>query len=148
MFKTFARYYKNHKLLFILDTIAALTMSGINLFFPDVLGRFVDDYIPNQNYQQMITFGVILSVLYFIRMGCSYFVNYYGHVMGTRIERDMRIDLFKKIQTLDSDFFDENKTGTIMTHIVGHYAISLKWHTIHPKISLYLSLCFLEVSLS
>lgn len=120
MIKTFARYYKNHMFLFVSDTIAALLMSGINLFFPDVLGNFVDDYIPNKNFRQMIIFASILAVLYIIRALCSYFVNYYGHVMGTRIERDMRIDLFKKIQTLDSDYFDEHKTGTIMTHIVGH----------------------------
>ena len=102
MLKTFARYYKNHMVLFVSDTIAALLMSGINLFFPDVLGNFVDDYIPNKNFSQMFLFAAILVVLYIIRALCSYFVNYYGHVMGTRIERDMRIDLFKKIQTLDN----------------------------------------------
>ncbi len=120
MFTTFAKYYKNHMGLFISDTIAALVMSGINLFFPDVLGTFVDDFIPNNDFPSMYLFGGILVGLYFIRMGCNYFVNYYGHVMGTRIERDMRIDLFKKIQTLDSDYFDDHKTGSIMTHIVGH----------------------------
>lgn len=120
MFRTFAGYYKNHIVLFVLDTIAALTMSGINLFFPDVLGRFVDDFIPNGEIQTIYRFGMLLAALYVLRMACSFFVNYYGHVMGTRIERDMRIDLFKKIQTLDSDYFDDHKTGTIMTHIVGH----------------------------
>lgn len=120
MFKTFAGYYRNHMLLFVGDTIAALAMSGINLFFPDVLGRFVDDFIVNRDISAMYLYGVILAVLYIIRMGCNYFVNYYGHVMGTRIERDMRIDLFEKIQTLDSDYFDDHKTGSIMTHIVGH----------------------------
>lgn len=120
MFATFASYYKKHMVLFVLDTLAALVMSGINLFFPDVLGNFVDDFIPNQNLQAMLLFGAILTGLYIVRMGCNYFVNYYGHVMGTRIERDMRIDLFEKIQTLDSDYFDDHKTGSIMTHIVGH----------------------------
>ncbi len=120
MLRKFITYYKNHQLLFYLDTLAALTMSAINLFFPDVLGNFIDDYIPNKNYEAIYTYGAILAILYVVRMGCSFFVNYYGHVMGTRIERDMRIDLFKKIQTLDSDYFDDHKTGTIMTHIVGH----------------------------
>ncbi|QMS85417.1 ABC transporter ATP-binding protein [Candidatus Xianfuyuplasma coldseepsis] len=120
MFKTFAGYYRNHMFLFVGDTIAALAMSGINLFFPDVLGRFVDDFIVNKDISTMYLYGIILAILYIIRMGCNYFVNYYGHVMGTRIERDMRIDLFEKIQTLDSDYFDDHKTGSIMTHIVGH----------------------------
>lgn len=120
MLKKFISYYKNHQLLFYFDTLAALVMSGINLFFPDVLGNFIDDYIPNGDKDKMLLYGAILAILYVVRMGCSFFVNFYGHVMGTRIERDMRIDLFKKIQTLDSDYFDDHKTGTIMTHIVGH----------------------------
>ncbi len=120
MLRKFITYYKNHKLLFYLDTLAAITMSGLTLLFPDFLGNFVDDYIPNQDYDSVYLYGSILAILYLVRMGCSFFVNYYGHVMGTRIERDMRIDLFKKIQTLDSDYFDDHKTGSIMTHIVGH----------------------------
>jgi len=118
--KTFISYYKNHKLLFYLDLVAASIMSGLNLLFPIITGKFIDDYIPNQNMRMITVFGIVLVGLYLIRMACNYFVNYYGHVMGTRIERDMRIDLFKKIQTLDSDYFDDHKTGSIMTYIVGH----------------------------
>ena len=120
MLKTFIRYYKNHQLLFYLDLLAATIMSGLNLLFPVITSSFIDDYIPNDKLDLIIIWGVILVGLYFIRMGCNFFVNYYGHVMGTRIERDMRIDLYKKIQTLDSDYFDDHKTGSIMTYIVGH----------------------------
>jgi len=95
-------------------------MSGLNLLFPVITRNYIDDYIPNGNVRMIFVFGGVLLGLYFVRMGCNYFVNYYGHVMGTRIERDMRIDLFKKIQTLDSDYFDDHKTGSIMTYIVGH----------------------------
>lgn len=120
MLKTFISYYKNHRKLFVIDTIAALIMSGINLYFPGVVGNIIDIYVPNKDYNSIYLFGSILSGLYLVRMVCSFTVNYWGHVMGTRIERDMRIDLYKKIQTLDSDYFDDHKTGTIMTHIVGH----------------------------
>lgn len=120
MVKKFISYYKNHMTLFILDSLAAILMSGLNLIFPLITREFINNYIPNENIEMIITFGLVLIGMYIIRMGCSYFVNYYGHVMGTRIERDMRIDLFKKIQTLDSDYFDDHKTGSIMTHIVGH----------------------------
>ena len=120
MLKTFIKYYKNHQLLFYLDLLAASIMSGLNLLFPIITRNFIDDYIPNENLQMIFIFGVVLVTLYLVRMACNYFVNYYGHVMGTRIERDMRIDLFKKIQTLDSDYFDDHKTGSIMTYIVGH----------------------------
>ena len=98
MLKTFIGYYKKHQLLFYLDLLAATIMSGLNLLFPVITSNYIDDYIPNANLSRIFMFGIILVGLYFIRMGCNYFVNYYGHVMGTRIERDMRIDLFKKIQ--------------------------------------------------
>ena len=120
MLAKFINYYKNHMLLFVLDSIAAIGMSVINLMFPGITRRFIDDFIPNRDLQSIFIFAGILFGLYVIRMGLIYFVNYYGHVMGTRIERDMRIDLFKKIQTLDSDYFDDHKTGSIMSHIVGH----------------------------
>ena len=120
MLRTFIGYYKNHQLLFYLDLLAATLMSGLNLLFPVITSNFIDDYIPNENIKLIIMWGVILTGLYVVRMGCNFFVNYYGHVMGTRIERDMRIDLFKKIQTLDNDYFDDHKTGSIMTYIVGH----------------------------
>ena len=120
MLKTFIKYYKKHQLLFYLDLLAATIMSGLNLLFPVITRNYIDDYIPNGNLRMIFIFGGVLLVLYFVRMACNYFVNYYGHVMGTRIERDMRIDLFKKIQTLDSDYFDDHKTGSIMTYIVGH----------------------------
>ncbi len=120
MLVKFIKYYKDHMTLFVIDTIAALMMSGINLYFPSVLSNIIDDYVPNRDYESIYKFGAILAGLYVFRMIGGFIVNYWGHVMGTRIERDMRIDLFKKIQTLDSDYFDDHKTGTIMSHIVGH----------------------------
>ena len=120
MLKTFIKYYKNHRLLFFLDLLAATVMSAVNLLFPWFTRLFINDFIPNGHMQLIFSYGAILLGLYMVKMYCNYFVNYYGHVMGTRIERDMRIDLFKKIQTLDSDYFDDHKTGSIMSHIVGH----------------------------
>ncbi|WP_038467513.1 ABC transporter ATP-binding protein [Candidatus Izimaplasma bacterium HR1] len=120
MLRKFIKYYKNHQVLFYIDTVAALAMAGINLYFPSVVRNIINIYVPAGDYKSIYFFGAILAVLYVIRMFCSFIVNYWGHVMGTRIERDMRVDLYKKIQTLDSDYFDDHKTGTIMTHIVGH----------------------------
>ncbi|MGL6248721.1 MAG: ABC transporter ATP-binding protein, partial [Culicoidibacterales bacterium] len=61
----------------------------------------------------------ILFGLFVLRLACSYVVNYWGHIMGTNIEHDMRRDLFKKFQLLSFSYYDENKTGTIMTRITG-----------------------------
>jgi ATP-binding cassette subfamily B protein len=145
MLKTFISYYKNHQVLFYLDLLAATIMSGLNLLFPVITNNYIDDYIPNENLQLIITFGFVMIGLYIVRLGCNFFVNYYGHVMGTRIERDMRIDLFKKIQTLDSNYFDEHKTGSIMTYIVGHLRdISEMSH--HTPENLFVSLIMLTGS--
>ena len=105
--------------LFILDMLAALTMSAIDLIYPSFTSTFIDKLIPQQNVSGMLNLVIILFFLFVIRLGLSYFVEYYGHVMGTRMERDMRMDLFKKIQTLNFSYFDNNKTGVIMSRLVG-----------------------------
>jgi len=106
--------------LFVVDSIAAISMGLLNLVYPMITREIIDNFIPNKQLSSIFIAGGVLVILYLARMGCNFIVNYWGHVMGTRIERDMRIDLFKKIQTLDSDYFDDHKTGSIMTHIVGH----------------------------
>ena len=77
MLKTFIAYYKNHQLLFYLDLLAATIMSGLNLLFPVITSNFIDDYIPNEKMSLILTWGLILTGLYLIRMACNYFVNYY-----------------------------------------------------------------------
>jgi ATP-binding cassette subfamily B protein len=106
--------------LFVVDSFAAIFMSGLNLIFPLITRQFINVFIPAGDLNSIYLYGGILVILYLLRLGSNFIVNYYGHVMGTRIERDMRIDLFKKIQTLDSNYFDDHKTGSIMAHIVGH----------------------------
>ncbi len=119
MLKTFISYYKNHMGLFILDMFAAFSMAAIDLIYPSFTSTFIDKLIPSRNVSAMLTLLAILFFLFLIRLVLSYIVNYYGHVMGTRMERDMRLDLFKKIQTLNFSYFDNNKTGVIMSRLVG-----------------------------
>ncbi|MGL4374758.1 MAG: ABC transporter ATP-binding protein, partial [Turicibacter sp.] len=119
MFKKFISYYRNHMGLFILDMVAALTMAGIDLLYPSFTSSFMDKYIPEGNVSAMLTIGLILLLLFILRLFCSHIVNYWGHIMGTRMEFDMRQDLFKKFQTLNFSYYDENKTGVIMSRLVG-----------------------------
>lgn len=119
MYRKFISYYRRHIKLFILDMIAALLIAGLDLIFPAVTGRFVDDYIPNRNIRMMVTVALVLIGLYVIKILLEIVVNYWGHIMGTRIEHDMRADLFRKIETLNFSYFDENKTGVIMSRLVG-----------------------------
>lgn len=119
MIRKFISYYKKHKLLFIIDMIAALLIAALDLLFPKVTEEFVDNYIPNRNIRMMVIIALVLLGLYIIKIFLNVIVDYWGHIMGTRIEADMRADLFKKIETLNYSYFDENKTGAIMSRLVG-----------------------------
>ena len=119
MFKKFISYYRNHLGLFILDMIAALLMAGIDLVYPYFTGIFMDDYIPNGKIQSMVIVSLTLLILFIIRLICSHIANYWGHIMGCKMEFDMRQDLFKKFQSLNFSYYDENKTGVILSRLVG-----------------------------
>ncbi len=119
MYKKFISYYKNHLGLFIIDTFAALMMAGFDLLFPYFTGKFIDDYIPNQKMRLILLTAAVLFLLYIVKVFLHIIVNYWGHIMGARIEHDMRSDLFNKIENLNFSYFDENKTGMIMSRLVG-----------------------------
>ena len=115
----FIRYYKPHRKLFYFDMLCAFLLASIDLVFPYATRLFMNDFIPNQNYEAMRRFGIILVILVIIRFACNYFVLFWGHIMGSRIEKDIRRDLFQKFQSLNFSYFDENQTGKIMSRLVG-----------------------------
>jgi ATP-binding cassette subfamily B protein len=115
----FIQYYKPHLGLLTLDMTSALLLAGIDLIFPLFTKRFVNQFIPNKDLQSIIVFTGILVFLYTLRLGFSYIMGYWGHIMGTRMEYDMRRKLFAHIQTLPFRFFDETKTGQIMARLIG-----------------------------
>ena len=120
MIRRFAKYYKPHMKLFIFDLICALLVSTIDLIFPIVTRKTLNEYIPDEALRAIIIVGVSLLVLYSLRFLLNYFIGYYGHVMGIRIETDMRRDLFHKYQKLDYQFFDDKKTGDLLSNVTTH----------------------------
>lgn len=118
MLKKFISYYKPHKKLFVIDMICAFLISIFDLVFPMVTRDFINDYIPNGNVNLMIRWTIYLAILFVLRYIAQYIVNYWGHVVGVRIEHDMRRDIFEHLQTLSFTYFDKNKTGHIMSRIV------------------------------
>lgn len=118
MIKRFSKYYKNHLPLFYLDFSCAFLMASLELFFPTVVRRLIDDILPSKNLSLVIWTGVGLLVLYVVKAVLEYIVDYWGHVLGTRIEYDMRKDLFNHIHKLSFSYFDNTKTGHIMSRIV------------------------------
>ena len=120
MIRRFIKYYRPHLKLLFLDLVCALAISGIDLLFPIATNKVLKEFIPNQEIKLMLYVGLGLLILYGIRFLLSYLIGYYGHVMGIRIETDMRSDLFRKLQILDYQFFDNKKTGELMTNLTSH----------------------------
>ncbi|WP_125153507.1 ABC transporter ATP-binding protein [Clostridium rectalis] len=118
MVRDFMKYYKPHKKLFILDLICAFFVSICDLFYPMITRSIINDYVPNKNLKFLIIWSVVLLFIYLIKKGLNYFLQYWGHVVGVRMQGDMRRDIFKHLQKLPFTFFDENKTGVIMSRIV------------------------------
>ena len=117
MLKRFIQYYKPHKKMLALDMLAALMISVIGMVYPVVTNKLLNEYIPNKLYDTIVVAGAIVLVLYIIRMLLRYFVQYYGHVIGVKMQSHMRRDLFAHLQRLPYRFYDNHETGRIMTRI-------------------------------
>ena len=117
MFKKFLSYYKPHKLTFVLDMLASLGMSVIAIFYPMITRMMLNYLIPNKKYKDIIIYGVGLLVVYVLRMGLSYYVQYVGHMMGVKMQAKMRSDLFSHLETLPFSFYDDRETGKIMSRM-------------------------------
>ncbi|MEJ8553884.1 ABC transporter ATP-binding protein [Tepidibacter sp. Z1-5] len=118
MIREFIKYYKPHRALFTLDFTCAFIMSLMNLVFPVLTKKIIDDLLPSGNIQRIIYFGILLLTLYIVRAILQFIVDYWGHTLGVRIEYDMRRKLFKHINKLSFSYFDNVKTGQIMSRLV------------------------------
>lgn len=118
MLKRFISYYKPHKTLFFMDMACALIVAVCDLFYPTIAGNMVGDYVPNRNLRMIVVWSIALLVIYLVKAALNWFIQYYGHIVGVRMQADMRRDVFHKLQRLPFSYFDENKTGTIMSRIM------------------------------
>lgn len=100
-----------------LDMLASLLISIIGMVYPVVTNNMLNTYIPQKMYKTIVISGIVVLTLYVIRMLLRYFVQYYGHMIGVRMQSQMRQDLFRHLQKLPYRFYDNNETGRIMTRI-------------------------------
>ena len=100
-----------------LDMLAALLISVIGMVYPIVTNKMLNEYIPNKMYSTIVAAGVIVLALYALRMLLRYFVDFYGHIIGVKMQSQMRKDLFAHLQKLPYQFYDNNETGRIMTRL-------------------------------
>ena len=121
MLKRFLSYYKPQMGLFVADTVCALVLAAIDLAFPIILrnltgGLFTQGQAAIMQALAMIAVGLVL--MYVIRCACRYFVSYWGHVMGARMESKMREDLFDQYERFSFAYFDRNSSGDMMSRVV------------------------------
>ncbi len=117
MLKRFISYYKPHRLIFWMDMFAALGVSLIGALYPMVTRRMLNIYIPNREYRMILILGFSLLAIYVVRMLLNYFMQYYGHVMGVRMQKQMRSDMFRHLETLPYSFYDDHETGKLMSRM-------------------------------
>ncbi|MCG3420781.1 ABC transporter ATP-binding protein [Oceanobacillus jordanicus] len=117
MLKRFFSYYKPHRRLFIIDFASAFFVAILELAFPVAVQRFIDVLLPKGDWNVIVTVSILLLLVYVISTLMQFVVVYLGHKLGINIETDMRRDLFHHVQRQSFRFFDNTKTGHIMSRI-------------------------------
>ena len=115
--RVFASYYRPHIGLFLLDMVCALIATIADLAFPYATRYTLNTMLPNKLFAMFFLIMGLMALTYVIQAVCKYIVTYYGHMMGVRIEADMRTDILTHIQKLSFSFFDKNRTGVLMSRI-------------------------------
>jgi ATP-binding cassette subfamily B protein len=113
----FFSYFRPHRKLFIIDMLCAVTASAIDLAFPYISRLSMEKYLPNNMYRAFFTVMAIVVAAYILRSVLYYVITVVGHRMGIYVEADMRRDVFCHIQQLSFSFFDQNRTGTLISRI-------------------------------
>ena len=117
LLRRFASYYKPHKKIFIMDLIASFLVAAIGIGYPIITNMLMKDFIPNENVNGIIIASIVLLAIYLIRMLLRYFIQYYGHVMGVKMQAQMRKDMFDKLEKLPYSYYDNHETGKIMSRM-------------------------------
>lgn len=115
--KRFVAYYKPHKGTFAADMICSFIFSVSGLIYPMVSQRILRQSIPNGIINEVLILCSILLAIYLLRAGMKYYINYYGHVMGVKMQAAMRTDLFAHLEKLPYSFYDNTETGQLMTRM-------------------------------
>lgn len=113
----FVKYYKPHKGTFITDMLCSLGYSVLGLAYPLLSKKILNTYIPEGNIKMVVLFAMILLGAYFLRQAFNYYISYFGHVMGVKIQAQMRSDLFDHLEKLPYSYYDNNETGQLMTRM-------------------------------
>ena len=117
MLKRFISYYRPHKTIFVLDMLASLLVALVGIVYPIITREMLNELIPGKQYRMIVFAGIGLLLLYVVRMLLNFFIQYYGHVMGVRMQAQMRSDMFRHLERLPYSFYDNHETGKIMSRM-------------------------------
>ena len=119
MLRTLLRYFRPHIKLFLLDMFCAVLAAAINLAFPMVSRHVMYTLLPDRLFHAFFAVMAAVFVCYALRSVCFYVMTYWGHTFGIRVETDIRADLFSHLQELDFEFYDQMRTGNLMSRLTG-----------------------------
>ncbi|MDE6586446.1 MAG: ABC transporter ATP-binding protein/permease [Clostridia bacterium] len=155
--RRFAAYYKPHLKLFIIDICCAFTISVFNLVYPYITKEIINNYVPNSILNLLLAGCGLLLGLYVIKAVLNYVLQYWGHIVGVRMQADMRRELFLHLQKLPFSYFDDNKTGVIMSRMtndlfdiceLAHHGPEDVFLSTVTMIGALIVLCFINVYLA
>ena len=106
MIRHFIKYYKPHKKLFALDMFCSLLIALTDLFYPVITKNIINEYVPNRQLRLVLTWAGIILLLYLAKMVLNYIVSYWGHIVGVRMQGDMRRDMFRHLHKLPFSYYD------------------------------------------
>src|SRR5699024_10241919 len=115
--KKFFSYYAPYKALFTLDFTCAVIVGLLELAFPLIVNLFIDELLPTENVRLILLAAVGLVAIYLFNTLLQFIVTYWGHMLGTNIERDIRNEMYSHIQRLSYRFFDNTKSGRLLTRL-------------------------------
>ncbi len=119
MLRTLLRYFRPHIKLFLLDMFCAVLAAAIDLAFPMVSRHVMYTLLPDRLFHAFFAVMAAVFVCYALRSVCFYVMTYWGHTFGIRVETDIRADLFSHLQELDFEFYDQMRTGNLMSRLTG-----------------------------
>lgn len=122
MIQNFLHYYKPYKSILYGVVIGSLVAALLDLVFPMLVRQILNEVLPQKNTDRLLHDTGILFILYLGNYGLLYLVNYYGHLMSAKIENDMRRDLFEHLQQMSFKYFDNAKTGQLLSRLTSDIA--------------------------
>ena len=155
--KRFVKYYRPHRKLFIIDMICAFIISVFNLVYPFITKEIINNYVPNKFLYLLLAAAGLLLGLYVIKAALNYVLQYWGHLVGVRMQADMRRELFNHLPKLPFSYFDDNKKGVIMSRMtndlfeiseLAHHGPEDVFLSLVTLIGAFVMLCFINVYLA